>query len=118
VNYLPERPDEATRALVAFVCVEGLRASPAGAVALGRECDAFRDWVDGLAAEGNEVVLQIRQYGFTYDVAGLRVQLYRALLACPQQGTAPARVGRRLLELLSRLEGAACLLLEERPYLR
>jgi hypothetical protein len=103
---------EQSSALLAFVCVGGAAARPAGAVALGGECEAFRRWVDGLAAEGNEAVLQIRQYGFTYDLAGLRSQLCRALLACPQQPAA-ARVGRRLLELLSRLEGGACLLLEE-----
>jgi hypothetical protein len=98
--------------LLTFVFVQGA-ARPGGAVAIGRECEAFRRWVDGLGTEGNDALLQIRQYGFTYDPAALRAQLGRALLGCEPQGL-PARVGRRLLEMLAGLDGTACVLLEER----
>jgi hypothetical protein len=102
---------EQTNALLAFVCEGRSGVRPAGTVAVGRECDAFRRWIDALPAEGYEAVLQLRECGFTYDLAGLGAQLGRALRACPSQE--PAKVGRRLLALLSRLEGAACFLLEE-----
>jgi hypothetical protein len=82
-------------------------------VAVGRECEAFRRWIDSLAPEGNEAVLQLRQCGFTYDLAGLGAQLGRALQTCTRRE--PAEVGRRLLGLLSGLEGASCFLLEEGP---
>jgi hypothetical protein len=81
-------------------------------VATGGECEAFRRWIDGLTAEGHEALVQVRQYGFTYDLPALRVQLARALEVAPD-GPASRGVGRRLLDLLGRLQGAACFLLEE-----
>jgi hypothetical protein len=110
--FAPRRPGATQRDLLAF-CVRGTRVVPAGAVATGGECEEFRRWVDTLAAEGNEALVQVRQWGFTYDLKALQVQLSRALLVSTP---APVcrRVGRRLLELLARLQDAACFLLEER----
>jgi hypothetical protein len=76
-------------------------------VATGLECDDFRCWIDGLKEEGNEALVQLRQWGFTYDLSALQLQLRRALQASPPQGTAGRGVGRRLLELLARLQGGA-----------
>jgi hypothetical protein len=102
----------APRALVASISSEGIRVFHAGAVATGSECEAFRRWIDGLTGEGNEALVQVREYGFTYDLVALRVQLSRALEAYPA-GVACRGVGRRLLDLLARVQGAACFLLEE-----
>jgi hypothetical protein len=104
---------ESVRALRAYFSVSGARVVSAGAVATGLECDAFRRWIDGLQEEGNEALVQVRQWGFTYDLSALQVQLRRALEANPPEGLAGWGVGRRLLELLARLQGAACFLLEE-----
>jgi hypothetical protein len=101
-------------ALLAYFSVSGTRVVPAGAVATGLECDAFRRWIDGLQEEGNEALVQVRQWGFTYDLSALQVQLRRALEANPPEGLAGWGVGRRLLELLARLQGAVCFLLEEK----
>jgi hypothetical protein len=100
------------RALVASFSAGGRGAVPAGAVATGVECEAFRRWIDSLAAEGHEALLQLRECGFSYDLAALRAQLARAMQATPA-GPGCRGVARRLLELLSRLQGAACFFLEE-----
>jgi hypothetical protein len=102
------------RALLAFFSVSGGGVVPAGAVAKGLECDAFRTWIDGLTEEGNEALVQVRQWGFTYDLTALQTQLRRALEANPPNGLMGRIVARRLLELLGRLQGAVCFLLEEK----
>ena len=45
--------------LRAHFCAPMGRPLPAGPVAAGRECLAFRLWVDGLAEQGNEALLQL-----------------------------------------------------------
>ena len=105
--------DESGSALMAFFCTQEKGSIMVGPVATGPECEAFRGWVDGLVREGHETLLQLRQCGFTYDLAKLRAQLSRALQTGPTE-TVCWIVGQRLLDLLSRLPGAACFFLEER----
>jgi hypothetical protein len=108
--------DKPARALLASFCIGGTNAVPAGAIATGSECEAFRRWIDGLTVEGNEALMQLREWGFTYELATLRRQLSRALEVRPPEEPGCRGVGRRLLELLARLQHAACFLLEEWPY--
>src|SRR4051812_21541450 len=105
--------DEPGRALMAFFCTQEKGSIMVGPVATGPECEAFRGWVDGLVRDGHETLLQLRQCGFTDDLAKLRAQLTRALQAGPA-GPVCRAVGQRLLDLLARLPGAACFFLEER----
>jgi hypothetical protein len=104
---------ECSRALHASAFILGVR-MPAGTVATGVECEAFRRWIDALPEQGNEALVQVRQWGFTYDLAALRAQLTRALEVNPT-GFGCRGVARRLLDLLGRLHGATCFLLEEAP---
>jgi hypothetical protein len=104
--------NEPRRVLLASYCTGKDRAEPAGPVAAGAECDAFRLWVEGLPPAGHQSLVQLREWGFTYDLAGLRAELARALQAVPP-GPGCGGVVRRLLGLLARLPGAVCFLLEE-----
>src|SRR5947209_3661802 len=65
---------DSARALLASFHGEEARVRLAGPVATGSECDAFRRWIDGLTGEGNEALVQVRECGFTYDLAALRLQ--------------------------------------------
>jgi hypothetical protein len=85
---------------------------PAGAVASGKECSAFRLWIDGLPARGNDALLQLRSCGFSYDLDNLRAQLFRALRDGPA-GPLARIVGQRVLDLLAAHRDAVCFLLEE-----
>jgi hypothetical protein len=85
---------------------------PAGVVAAGRECSAFRLWIDDLPESGNDVLLQLRGCGFAYDLAELEAQLRQAL-RCGPAGPLARIVGQRVLELLASHHGAVCILLEE-----
>ncbi len=105
--------DEPRRVLLASYCTGKERAELAGPVAAGAECDAFRLWVEGLPPGRHQSLLQLREWGFTYDLAGLQTELARALHAVPP-GPGCGGVVRRLLGLLARLQGAACFLLEEK----
>src|SRR5205823_5418837 len=69
--------------------------APGGAVAKGKESVAFRLWIDSLPAEGNEILFQLRECGFAYDLADLRAQLARALRAGPA-GPLARVVGQRV----------------------
>jgi hypothetical protein len=102
------------RALLAFFSARGARVVPAGTVAPALECDAFRTWIDGLKEEGNEALVQVRQWGFTDELSALQTQLRRALEATPPNGLMGLIVAWRLLTLLGRLQGAVCFLLEEK----
>jgi hypothetical protein len=82
----------------------------AGAVAVGGECMAFRCWVDELPSQGNEAILQLRQYGFTYDLRELEAQLRRALRQGPA-GPLARLVGQRVLAILAVHGNAGCFLL-------
>jgi hypothetical protein len=104
---------DCSRALHASAFLLGARV-PVGTVATGVECEAFRRWIDALPEQGNDSLVQLRQWGYTYDLAALRVQLKRALEVHPA-GIACRGVARRLLDLLGRLQGAVCFLLEEGP---
>jgi hypothetical protein len=107
------RPGNGRFLLASIRTPEGL--TPAGPVAAGiGECEAFRLWVDGLAPEGNEALMQLRQYGFTCDLVTLAAQLRRALEAGPA-GPVSRIVGQRLLGLLARLPPEGCFFLEEGP---
>jgi hypothetical protein len=101
------------RALVASAFILGAR-MPVGSVATGVECESFRRWIDALPEQGNEALVQLRQWGYTYDLPALRAQLKRAVEAHPA-GAGCRGVARRLLDLLGRLQGAVCFLLEEGP---
>jgi hypothetical protein len=85
---------------------------PAGVVASGRECTSFRVWIDGLPQSGSDALIQLREYGFVYDLDGLETQLQRALNNGPA-GPLTRIVAQRLLNLLATHSGAVCLLLEE-----
>jgi hypothetical protein len=88
---------------------------PAGDVAVGGECAAFRSWVDGLPPQGHDAILQLRQSGFTYDLGELEAQLRRAL-RLQSAGPIAWRVGQRVLELLAMHRNADCFLLDlEQP---
>jgi hypothetical protein len=97
--------------LLAYWCDRSGRLVSAGAVAAGAECEAFRLWVDGLAPEGAGALVQLRQYGFTYELADLEAQLRRALGGGPA-GPLTRLVAQRLLALLAGRPEAACFLLE------
>jgi hypothetical protein len=85
---------------------------PAGVVAAGRECAAFRLWIDGLPEPGNSALLQLRQYGFVYDLPELEAELRRALQDGPA-GPLARIVGQRVLDLVAAHPGAVCFFLEE-----
>jgi hypothetical protein len=85
---------------------------PAGVVASGRECAAFRQWIDELPGEGLGALLQLRQYGFVYDLGELEAQLFRALRDRPA-GPLARIVGQRVLNLLAAHPSAVCFFLEE-----
>jgi len=54
--------------------------STAGVVATGRECAAFRLWVDALPVQGYWTLMQVRNYGFADDLIELaRRDLKRAM---------------------------------------
>jgi hypothetical protein len=84
----------------------------AGVVAAGRECAAFRQWIDGLPEPGNGALLQLRQYGFVYDLCELEAALRRALRDGPA-GPLARLVGQRVLDLVTAHPGAVCFFLEE-----
>jgi hypothetical protein len=88
---------------------------PAGDVAVGGECAAFRSWVEALPPQGNHAILQLRELGFTYDLGELESQLRRALRLQPA-GPLVWRVGQRVLELLAMHRNSGCFLLDmEQP---
>jgi hypothetical protein len=105
-------PNEAVHTLLAYFCTDSPGTVPAGPLARGGECEAFRRWIDGLPARGHEALVQLRQCGFTYDLAALRRQLSGALLASPAERDSRS-VACRLVDLLARLDGVTCFLLEE-----
>jgi hypothetical protein len=84
----------------------------AAVVAEDSESAAFRRWVNSLPATGNDALMQLRQYGFTYELARLEDQLRRALLH-GFAGSLARIVGQRLLALLATCPSAACLLVGE-----
>ncbi len=86
--------------------------APGGAIATGKESAAFRLWIDSLPPEGNAALLQLREYGFAYDLAELKDQLGRALQVGPV-GPLSRVVGQRLLALLVVHREATCFFLEE-----
>ncbi len=103
---------EAAQRLRAHFCEPDGRAAPAGVVATGRECAAFRLWIDDLPAEGYGALLQLRACGFAYDLIDLETQLIHALRK-RQAGPLARIVGQRLLDLLADHHDAACFFLEE-----
>jgi hypothetical protein len=86
--------------------------APAGIVASGTECAAFRLWIDDLPEEGSGALLQLRQYGFVYDLSELEAQLFCALRDGPA-GPLARIVGQRVLDLLAAHPSAVCFFLEE-----
>jgi hypothetical protein len=100
-----------TPALRAYWCDGSGQLVSAGAVAAGAECEAFRLWVDGLTPSGVGALVQLRHYGFTYDLAALAAELQGALGGGPA-GPLTRLVGQRLLALLAGHPEAACFLLE------
>jgi hypothetical protein len=98
--------------LRAHFCEPCGRLAPAGVVASGRECTAFRLWIDDLPLEGYGVLQQLRGCGFAYDLIDLETQLIHALRAGPA-GPLARIVGQRLLDLLAGHHDAACFFLEE-----
>jgi hypothetical protein len=86
--------------------------APGGAVATGKESAAFRLWIDSLPPAGNEALVQLRECGFAYDLAALKVQLGRALQVGPI-GPLSRVVGQRVLALLAVHREATCFFLEE-----
>ncbi len=98
--------------LRAQFCEPSGRTVAAGDVALGRECAAFRLWIDDLPAQGNDALMQLRGCGFAYDLASLKEQLLRALRDGPA-GPLARIVGQRVLSLLSTHPDAICFFLEE-----
>jgi hypothetical protein len=100
------------RLLRAHFCDSSGSTLPAGVVAAGRECAAFRQWIDGLSPSGTDALMQLREYGFVYDLDGLENQLMHALAAGPT-GPLTRIVAQRLLDLLAAHYGAVCFLLEE-----
>jgi hypothetical protein len=81
-------------------------------VAAGRECAAFRLWIDDLPEEGYYALMQLRGCGFSYDLIELETQLIRALQEGPA-GPLARIVGQRVLNLLAAHHDAVCFLLEE-----
>jgi hypothetical protein len=100
------------RLLRAHFCIPSGQTVPAGVVARDRECTAFRAWIDNLPPSGIDALIQLREYGFVYDLDGLAAQLVKALNTVPS-GPLTRIVGQRLLDLLSGHVGAECMLLEE-----
>jgi hypothetical protein len=98
--------------LQAHFCESSGLTVPAGTVAAGQECAAFRLWIDDLPAAGNDALLQLRGCGFAYDLAELEAQLRQAL-RCGPAGPMARIVGKRVLNLLANHHNAVCFLLEE-----
>ena len=98
--------------LRAHVCAPCGRTAPAGVVAAGIECTAFRRWIDDLPVEGYGVLMQLRGCGFAYDLIDLETQLIHALRQGPA-GPLARIVGQRLLDLLAVHHDAICFFLEE-----
>jgi hypothetical protein len=100
------------RLLRAHFCESSGQTIPAGVLAADREYTSFRGWIDNLPPTGADALIQLREYGFVYDLDGLETQLLRALNSGPT-GPLTRIVGQRLLDLLAAHAGAVCLLLEE-----
>jgi hypothetical protein len=100
------------RLLRAHFCDPSGQTIPAGVVASGQECTSFRIWIDSLPQAGTDALIQLREYGFVYDLDGLEAQLLHALHN-GHAGPLTRIVGQRLLNLLAAHSGAVCLLLEE-----
>jgi hypothetical protein len=100
------------RLLRAQFCDASGQTIPAGVVATGQECAAFRVWIDSLPPSGIDALIQLREYGFVYDLDGLEAQVLQALHNGPA-GPVTRIVAQRLLNLLATHAGAVCLLLEE-----
>ena len=77
--------------LQAHFCESSGLTVPAGTVAAGHECAAFRLWIDDLPAAGNDALLQLRGCGFAYDLLELEAQLRQALRCGPAGPMAPDR---------------------------